>query len=105
MDFSSNSLVIILIHGGVDHPESKRILDILDKEKVTQVTRIQVKSQSTKQWLTHNERGVDIKSIPSFLITRGTSTIVHHGDKIDQIIALIRRLVPSGTWIPRPDGE
>ncbi len=86
-------VAIILLHQGKSHTKSRQVLEQIEKSGVPYITEIQVRSDKFKEWLTHNEHKLQIKTFPCFLVAQeGKRTESHSGDSVDFIVSMVAEL-------------
>lgn len=81
---------IVIIHGGRKHQDSKLILEYLDEHPVIGMTLLCVGTEEIKNNLLNNENGINIKSIPSIVISNNLKgSEVYHGSikNIEKIVS------------------
>ena len=85
-----SNFAFILVHKGEGDPESKKVLDAVNKSGVIGITKITV-DEDTEEWLRHNTKGVVVTNYPSFLVAQeGRNTQVYTSNETSSIIEILK---------------
>ena len=86
-------VAFILLHRGRNDRESRVVLEKIEESGISGITEIHVRSDKTKDWLMHNSKNVEVKSLPSFLVAQeGKKTEIYRGSEYNTIFEMLREL-------------
>ena len=88
-----SNIAVILVHMGENHPESKRILDIVNSSGLKGISKILANSPETQEWLCNNEKGIVIRNYPSFLVAQeGKNTQIYSSNDVNIILEMLKSI-------------